>query len=261
MSDKPIPPSVAEHALQTCLRENGEQIGMAATIAQQAELIRLQEDKIQRQAAELSALKMPGAALKWAGVVLPDRAKPGNPEALMYVDGWNRCIEEVTRINASRDVAARDLLQRIVTGEIGRHVFDKLATGQATETEDGKTWLEAREWLAAAPSPAPDHSADDLNMAKAHADVLAERKRQVEKEGWSPDHDDDHREGQMATAGGLYAQYAFCSRDLMILEPPMPWPWHSSWWKPTTPRRNLIKAAALILAEIERIDRALLAGG
>jgi hypothetical protein len=39
---------VAEHALQTCLSENGEQIGMAATIAQQAELIRLQAAEIER---------------------------------------------------------------------------------------------------------------------------------------------------------------------------------------------------------------------
>jgi len=48
MSDKPIPPSLAQHALQTCLSENGEQIGMAATIAQQAELIRLQAEEIAR---------------------------------------------------------------------------------------------------------------------------------------------------------------------------------------------------------------------
>jgi hypothetical protein len=40
MSDKPIPPSVAEHALQACLRENGEQIGMAAA-KPDAELVEL----------------------------------------------------------------------------------------------------------------------------------------------------------------------------------------------------------------------------
>ena len=34
------------------------------------------------------------------------------------------------------------------------------------------------------------------------------------------------------------------------------WPWDWSWWKPRTPRKNLIRAAALIVAEIERIDRA-----
>jgi hypothetical protein len=110
-------------------------------------------------------------------------------------------------------------------------------------------------------APASDVVQVPRELSDAARDVLAERHRQVCAEGWTPEHDDSHEEGHMATAGGLYAQYAFCSRELMVLEPPMPWPWHDSWWKPTDPRRNLIKAGALILAEIERIDRALLNGG
>jgi hypothetical protein len=34
------------------------------------------------------------------------------------------------------------------------------------------------------------------------------------------------------------------------------WPWHDDWWKPKDRRRDLIRAAALIVAEIERLDRA-----
>ncbi|MNY70647.1 hypothetical protein D3C86_2088230 [compost metagenome] len=35
------------------------------------------------------------------------------------------------------------------------------------------------------------------------------------------------------------------------------WPWSEDWWKPSPePRRNLVKAGALILADIERLDRA-----
>jgi hypothetical protein len=34
------------------------------------------------------------------------------------------------------------------------------------------------------------------------------------------------------------------------------WPWDRAYWKPRGPRNNLVKAGALILAEIERIDRA-----
>jgi hypothetical protein len=37
------------------------------------------------------------------------------------------------------------------------------------------------------------------------------------------------------------------------------WPWDASWWKPASNRRNLVKAGALILAEIERLDRAAMA--
>ena len=38
---------------------------------------------------------------------------------------------------------------------------------------------------------------------------------------------------------------------------PYDWPasWSTDWWKPKTPRRDLVRAAALLIAEIERIDR------
>ncbi|AFQ48272.1 hypothetical protein [Burkholderia cepacia] len=41
------------------------------------------------------------------------------------------------------------------------------------------------------------------------------------------------------------------------------WPktWEPSWSKPTTPRRNLVKAGALILAELERLDRVAVSTG
>jgi len=91
----------------------------------------------------------------------------------------------------------------------------------------------------------------------AARDVLAERKRQVEAEGWTPEHDDQHGRGQMA---GAAACYALGSGVVEHWAAPMAakdfWPWDAKWWKPSTPRRNLVKAAALILAEIERLDRA-----
>ena len=90
-------------------------------------------------------------------------------------------------------------------------------------------------------------------LTNAASDVLAERQRQITAEGWALGHDDEHVEGQMADAAGCYAHAAagwnnYSARDR--------WPWSLKWWKPSTPRRNLIKAGALILAEIERLDRA-----
>jgi hypothetical protein len=41
--------------------------------------------------------------------------------------------------------------------------------------------------------------------------------------------------------------------------PPAFWPWPPEWWKPCDRRANLVRAAALLIAEIERIDRAALA--
>lgn len=89
----------------------------------------------------------------------------------------------------------------------------------------------------------------------AARDVLTERRRQIEAEGWTPEHDDKHAEGLAAAA----ACYAAGDRRLMIggdMADIEVWPWDESWWKPTSRRRDLVKAGALILAEIERLDRA-----
>lgn len=91
-------------------------------------------------------------------------------------------------------------------------------------------------------------------------DVLSERERQVSQEGWTPEHDDEHEAGDLCLAGACYAMHT-----TMMFEGnqqsavPSPWPFEASWWKPKDERRNLVRAAALILAEIERIDRAALA--
>lgn len=88
------------------------------------------------------------------------------------------------------------------------------------------------------------------------ADIAAERRRQVEVEGWSPEHDDSHQPGELARAGGCYAWCAFDRLHWRSagLEPSA-WPWDANWWKPQNPRRDLVRAGALILAEIERLDR------
>jgi hypothetical protein len=89
-------------------------------------------------------------------------------------------------------------------------------------------------------------------------DIAAERQRQVDAEGWTTEHDDNHVSGEMACAALCYVQNAQ-SRNGKPASPlrgiPGFWPWDDQWWKPTTPRRDLVKAAALIVAEIERLDR------
>lgn len=108
------------------------------------------------------------------------------------------------------------------------------------------------------------------NMVKALQDVIAERQRQINAEGWSTEHDDEHDAGELAAAAIAYALNA---ADVLNpasqgdgdygMNPPDVWPWDAGWWKPSGSndnqhgaRRDLVKAAALILAEIERIDRA-----
>ncbi|HDY5311096.1 TPA: hypothetical protein RQ678_003311 [Klebsiella pneumoniae] len=97
---------------------------------------------------------------------------------------------------------------------------------------------------------------ESRTVTAAAADVLAERKRQVTTEGWTPEHDDQHVNFEMAIAGGLYAISAVDSHHKLRNSAPSAWPWDRKWWKPDGPRRDLVKAGALILAEIERLDRA-----
>lgn len=97
---------------------------------------------------------------------------------------------------------------------------------------------------------------ESRTVTAAAADVLAERKRQVTREGWTPEHDDQHVNFEMAIAGGLYAISAVDSHHKLRNSAPSAWPWDRKWWKPDGPRRDLVKAGALILAEIERLDRA-----
>ena len=91
--------------------------------------------------------------------------------------------------------------------------------------------------------------------SNAEIDVLQERRRQVAEEGWTAEHDDQHDKSEIALAG---ACYAFNAAGLATLANDW-WPWSMQWFKPKDRRRDLVKAAALLLAEIERLDRA--AGG
>lgn len=108
-------------------------------------------------------------------------------------------------------------------------------------------------YTGAHPLPAP--AAGDALDAAAR-DVLAERQRQIGAEGWTPEHDDAYADEQLARAAVCYA---LPQGNYEIPEPPEFWPWDAAWWKPGDRRRELIKAGALILAEIERLDRAAIA--
>ncbi len=84
-----------------------------------------------------------------------------------------------------------------------------------------------------------------LSSSPAASDVLAERQRQIEVEGWTAEFDDGYRDNELARAAACYAVGVTAY-----------WPWDLDWWKPSERRRDLVKAAALLIAEIERLDRA-----
>lgn len=92
---------------------------------------------------------------------------------------------------------------------------------------------------------------------KAAFDVLAERWSHVTERGWVEEHDDKYQRDELALAAVAYAMPGWV-RDLTLGSLAlwkMIWPWNLSWWKPRTRREDLVRAAALLIAEIARIDR------
>ncbi|HDS0929606.1 TPA: hypothetical protein QDZ23_004306 [Pseudomonas putida] len=102
-------------------------------------------------------------------------------------------------------------------------------------------------------------SSDDnpSTLSRAVLDLLAERRRQIVTEGRTADLDDEIAHGQLSRAAACYAISGACppTDGTAALLASLAWPWDENWWKPTTQRRDLVKAGALILAELERLDR------
>lgn len=105
-------------------------------------------------------------------------------------------------------------------------------------------------------------------------DVATERRRQIDAEGWTMEHDDQHDSDDLALAAACYAlpethREVFPRKEpsdvgrsagesIIIYDDvlcPHLWPWHGGSWRPKDRRADLVRAAALLLAEIERLDR------
>lgn len=115
---------------------------------------------------------------------------------------------------------------------------------QRPYTDNASTWKLAERiasLLAAAPG---------TEVPQAWLDVQAERRRQITAEGWTPDHDDLYCAAELPRAAAAYILSGANDKAPAI------WPFSAKWWKPRDARANYMRAGALILAEIERLDRA-----
>lgn len=120
--------------------------------------------------------------------------------------------------------------------------LERMAAYEGEETLGHRVWA--------------DYGNPVCRRAAALWDVAKERLRQIEAKGWTPQHDDTHDDGSLAAAAGCYARGSPSAYEPVGNRAVNLWPWHQSWWKPSDRRRNLVKAGALVVAEIERIDRA-----
>lgn len=88
-----------------------------------------------------------------------------------------------------------------------------------------------------------------------HQRIAAERQRQLDVEGYTPEHDAGHA-AELLAAASCYAfnarlREAYPDHEVYLNHPPQGWPWGREYWKPGTPERMHEKAGALALAAID----------
>ena len=94
---------------------------------------------------------------------------------------------------------------------------------------------------------------DDVELTGAE-EIVAERKRQTEVECYTPEHDDCHVNGELASAAIAYVMHTDphgAGENAVDV-----WPWADG-FKPSDgdPIRDLKRAGAFIAAEIDRLKR------
>lgn len=92
--------------------------------------------------------------------------------------------------------------------------------------------------------------------------IAAERIRQIDEEDFDERYDRRWTTGQLTQAAMCYAAEDIRFKGYELYHKasaaehsePLFWPWNSRWWKPKDRKRNLVKAGALIAAEIDRLE-------
>lgn len=114
--------------------------------------------------------------------------------------------------------------------------------------------------LAAALMAEIDAPLPRMAFSAGAIDIGAERLRQITSEGFSAEHDAEHDDGELLEGAMAYAADARRTRtgaapgtDSDGAE--NDWPFETAGFKPTSYRATLVKAGAMIAAEIDRTDR------
>lgn len=143
-------------------------------------------------------------------------------------------------------------------------VADALPKGEDRDTianvsvEDSEEVAMLRGEIGRLSSMINSHMEGVSGATRAGMDVLGERARQRRMEGYDDAHDDAHDDFDLTSAAIAYlmnARLRGTTGHSYADAPPHDWPWSARDWKPKGVRQELVVAAALIIAEIEKIDR------
>jgi hypothetical protein len=170
-----------------------------------------------------------------------------NKDGLFQSDKYPACPPGKVPLS-TKDPMAQDLLwqyaqrRRVVDAEFSADLEECLKRdGYQTplRAAPARELLEAVEWAReharschiVAPNRAAylnrlanaaERPAGEVTLSAAATDVLAERKRQVEAEGWTIEHDDRHPDGELAVAAACYAAHERLS-DFALVREIFPW--------------------------------------
>lgn len=114
---------------------------------------------------------------------------------------------------------------------------------------------ERKKWQEAGKSPNA--------VSKAIKDVVSERNRQKNEEFYSDAQDDSYVNNELTRASASYVNHVVGRSWIHLSKPsvyqseivPDLWPWSEQSWKPKSPRQDIVRATALLISEIERLDR------
>lgn len=151
--------------------------------------------------------------------------------------------ESWTRLAAERD-GLRDRIDSLALGlEMSASTT---APSRKSEIESG--CASALRGLLRIDGESDDDTRQRLERERGGTGLIAiERQRQISEEGYTAEHDREHEHGELARAAGVYALRAAGTDGY-------PGTWPPGWrCKSGTPMEMLVKAGALIAAEIDRL--------
>lgn len=129
--------------------------------------------------------------------------------------------------------------------------------GAAPKVERGTgVWVKDEAASAAYEKQVADELGDYGHDLRVLNEIKTEREKQRGK-GFDSSHDDRYTDNELPQAAIAYALNAALPQA--HVDCPFFWPWAVQCFKPEGRRADMIKAAALLVAEIERMDRAIAA--